>query len=266
MTTCDLIHYAPETPQAGMPPLLFVHGAWHGAWCWSEHWLPYLAARGYRCYALNLRGHGVCPSRTALRWRSIADYVQDVQQAMATLPETPILVGHSMGGHVVQKLLEVQRVPAAVLVAPTPARGAWGYLGHLLLHHPGTALRMALSLSLDPLAQDRAAAAEAFFTASLTAERRDAYLDRLEGESFRVLLDSLLLDLPNPRRMQRVPMLVLAGDADRVFPVEALAGTAAACHAELVRFPGMGHDLMLEAAWSRPADALVAWLQRWRAG
>jgi hypothetical protein len=244
-----------------VPPLLFVHGAWHGAWCWLEHWLPYLATQGYDCYALNLRGHGGCPSPTALRWRSIADYVQDVQQVMATLPQTPVLIGHSMGGHVVQKLLEQQRVPAAVLVAPVPANGAWGYLGHLLTHHPRIALRMALTLSLDPLAQDAAAAREAFFTESLSPALQDEYVAQLEGESFRVLLDSLLLNLPRPQRMQRVPLLVLAAEQDRVFSVEAISATALACHAEVVRFPGMGHDLMLEAAWVRPADAVVAWLQ-----
>ncbi|MBI5715520.1 MAG: alpha/beta hydrolase, partial [Chloroflexi bacterium] len=28
-------------------PLLFVHGAWHGAWCWAEYFLPYFAQHGY---------------------------------------------------------------------------------------------------------------------------------------------------------------------------------------------------------------------------
>ena len=39
-------------------PLLFVHGAWHGAWCWDEHFLGYCARRGYAAVALSLRGHG----------------------------------------------------------------------------------------------------------------------------------------------------------------------------------------------------------------
>jgi pimeloyl-ACP methyl ester carboxylesterase len=35
-------------------PLLFVHGAWHGAWCWDEHLLDYFAAKGCRSLAVNV--------------------------------------------------------------------------------------------------------------------------------------------------------------------------------------------------------------------
>jgi len=36
-------------------PVLFVHGAWHGAWCWTEYFLPYFAQNGYHSYALSLK-------------------------------------------------------------------------------------------------------------------------------------------------------------------------------------------------------------------
>ena len=39
-------------------PLLFVHGTWHAAWCWDEHFLDFFADKGYRAVALSLRGHG----------------------------------------------------------------------------------------------------------------------------------------------------------------------------------------------------------------
>lgn len=35
-------------------PLLFVHGAWHGSWCWDENFLDFFAARGYRAIAASL--------------------------------------------------------------------------------------------------------------------------------------------------------------------------------------------------------------------
>ena len=43
-------------------PLLFVHGAWHGAWGWDEHFLDFFAAKGYRSLAVSLRGHGKSPA------------------------------------------------------------------------------------------------------------------------------------------------------------------------------------------------------------
>jgi pimeloyl-ACP methyl ester carboxylesterase len=85
------------------PPLLFVHGAWHGAWCWDEHFLDFLADRGFRAVALSLRGHGNSPTDKRLSRCSIADYVHDVVSVAETLPTPPVVIGHSMGGFVAQK-------------------------------------------------------------------------------------------------------------------------------------------------------------------
>jgi pimeloyl-ACP methyl ester carboxylesterase len=51
----EVLHAAPASPSQ-RPPLCFVHGSYHAAWCWAEHFLPYFAARGYDAYALSLRG------------------------------------------------------------------------------------------------------------------------------------------------------------------------------------------------------------------
>ena len=61
-------------------PLLFVHGAFHGAWCWDEHFLDFFAAKGYRALAVNLRGHGEQPAdRIAELAARSHDYVDDVR-------------------------------------------------------------------------------------------------------------------------------------------------------------------------------------------
>ncbi|MEL6348962.1 MAG: alpha/beta fold hydrolase [Myxococcota bacterium] len=77
-----------ESPSQGTP-LLFVHGAWHGAWCWQEHFLPWFSSRGWSCIAPSLRGHAGSPGFS--RWLSIQDYVQDVQSVMKTIQTPPIL-------------------------------------------------------------------------------------------------------------------------------------------------------------------------------
>ena len=104
--------------ESDAPPLLFVHGAGHGAWCWAEHFLDFFAEHGFDSYALSLRGHGRSGGRERLPWTSIADYVSDAEQVAAGLPRDPVLVGHSLGGRVVQKYLEAHEAPAAVLLAP----------------------------------------------------------------------------------------------------------------------------------------------------
>ena len=54
-------------------PLLFVHGAFTGAWCWDEHFLPFFAEAGYAAHAVSLSGHGRSRGRDRLDQLSIAD-------------------------------------------------------------------------------------------------------------------------------------------------------------------------------------------------
>jgi len=56
-------------------PILFLHGAFAGAWCWAEQFMPYFAERGLDCYAVSLRGHGGSAGRERLTWHSLGDYV-----------------------------------------------------------------------------------------------------------------------------------------------------------------------------------------------
>src|SRR5262247_4706331 len=67
------------------PPLLFVHGAFSGAWTFAEHFLPYFAAHGFPAYALSLRGHGGSYGREALAWASLADFVEDLEETIEAL-------------------------------------------------------------------------------------------------------------------------------------------------------------------------------------
>ena len=103
-------------------PLLFVHGGWHGAWCW-ENFLDYFADTGYRAVAVSLRGHGASPTPKPLHKVSIADYIDDVRSVADALGGAPVLIGHSLGGFVTQRYLEGRTAPAAVLVGSVPPQG-----------------------------------------------------------------------------------------------------------------------------------------------
>lgn len=48
----------PDKKNEKRPPLVFVHGSYHAAWCWAEHWLPFFADSGFDCYAVSLLGQG----------------------------------------------------------------------------------------------------------------------------------------------------------------------------------------------------------------
>ncbi|MGM0715392.1 alpha/beta hydrolase [Brevibacillus parabrevis] len=122
MATGDLVTFSPST-KSRSNPILFIHGAFHGAWCWEEYFLPYFAAHGYEVHALNWRGHGKSSDKERLRGNRITDYVEDVSHVASSLKQPPILVGHSMGGFVMQKYLENHSAAAGVLLASAPPGG-----------------------------------------------------------------------------------------------------------------------------------------------
>ncbi len=102
----EIIERHPEK-DSGRPPLVFVHGAFTSGECWDEYYLGYFASRGYRSIAISLRGHGKSYGRDILWQFGISDYVNDVASVIESLDRKPVLVGHSMGGLVVQNYLKM---------------------------------------------------------------------------------------------------------------------------------------------------------------
>lgn len=232
------------------PPLLFVHGLGHGAWCW-EHWLDAAADAGYPAAAVSLRGHA--GSGGSLRRATLGSYVDDVVRVAATFPRQVVLIGHSMGGLVVQRALARYAARAAVLVAPVPAQPAVGSLICIARRHPVDALRLMLGASL-PLRPD-------YLFTGLSAADATRLAARCGRESS-LAQYQLLFHRPSPPPRGKPPVLVLATPNDHLVPLGGIRATARRYQAEVKEFPGMGHDLMLDAGWERPAEAMLTWLQR----
>ena len=72
-----------------------------------------------------VRGHCGSKGHLLLNTFTIDDYVEDVYQTVRKLSEKPILVGHSMGGEIIQKyFLKYQdTISGAVLLASSPVGG-----------------------------------------------------------------------------------------------------------------------------------------------
>jgi len=258
MRNLEILRAEPAT-RSHPTPILFVHGAWHGAWCWQEHFLPYFAEHGYAAYALSLRGHGNSEGREQLRRTRIADYVQDVAQVASELAQPPILVGHSMGGLIVQKFLETHTAPAAVLLASVPLTGVLRTTLRIAVRHPSEFLKANLTLRLYPIIGTPDLAREAFFSATLSAEQVKAYWARLQDESYLAFLDMLALNLPRPHKV-KTPVLILGAADDTMFHPDQIHATARAYHTRAEIFPQMAHDMMLEPGWQAVADRIRQWL------
>ncbi len=88
-----------------MSSYVFVHGAWHGAWCWSKV-VSLLEATGHKATALDLPGHG--RDDTPITQVTFEAYCNKVREIVEAQPEPVILVGHSMGGRVVTQVAELR--------------------------------------------------------------------------------------------------------------------------------------------------------------
>ena len=255
----ELISRHPPTP-AQATPLLFVHGAFHGAWCWDEHVLEFFAQHGFAAHALSLRGHGASAGRRRLRWSRLAEYVADVAQVARSLPHPPVVIGHSMGGAVVQHYLGCHAAPAGVLLASVPPAGALPVALRLARRHPLQFAKANLTLSLLPLVATPDLAHEAFFSARMPIEQVLRYARRLQDESYCAFLDLLGLDLPRPQRVT-APLLVLGAAEDTMVGPRDVHATARAYNTQAVIFSDLAHDMMLDCDWQRVAAYMVAWLR-----
>lgn len=256
----ELITREPET-DARPTPILFIHGSWHAAWCWEERFLTYFASKGYVSHAMSLRGHGNSEGYDHLFWTSMRDYATDVAQVVDEMGEQPVLVGHSMGGMVVQKYLETRSAPAAVLMASLPKRGSSGFALRTARRHPLRFLKFLVTLNSYHALGSLEAAHEMLFSADMDQDQVAKYFPCLQKESFRAVLDAFFLDLPRPRKVGKTPMIVLGAAEDKVFTVKEQEATARAYGLRAEIFPGMAHDMMLENNWQQVADRIIDWLQ-----
>jgi pimeloyl-ACP methyl ester carboxylesterase len=240
--------------------LLFIHGMLHSAVCWDVHFLDFFTQHGFAVHAVNLCGHGNSEGRGKLRWTRIKDYVEDVTQIVRQLPSPPILIGHSMGGYIIQKYLEDHTAPGAVLLSSPPPAGLLGTTLRLARRRPLAFAKINLTFSLLPLVATLQLAREAFFSDDLPDEQLFEYWKQMQDESYRALLDMVFLDPPKPAKVKS-PFLVLGVGRDNMLKPSEIEATARAYNTQSEIIPGVAHDSMLEPGWLAVAERILAWLK-----
>jgi non-heme chloroperoxidase len=248
-------------PESSKNPILFVHGAYVGAWCWEERFLDWFAGRGYPAYAVSLRGHGESEGRDGLDGYSLDDYAEDVARAAVDLPRAPVLVGHSMGALVVQKALaKVADVPAMVLACPVSSYGLLASTLSMAFTQP------KLMNGLNTVASGGRASREtlkaALFAGPVEAVLLERCYRRVQRESQRALLDMAGWGLPSPWGSRRPPTLVLGAEKDALIPASQAQGTAQLLNAEYRLLPSIGHAVMMDTEWLSAGEAIADWLEK----
>jgi pimeloyl-ACP methyl ester carboxylesterase len=239
-------------------PLLFVHGGWHAAWCW-ENFLDYFADAGYRAVAMSMRGHGSSPTDKPLHKVSVADYLDDVRSVADGLGGAPVLIGHSLGGYVIQRYLEDRTAPAAVLVGSLPPSGVLGTALRVWRRRPQMTVRSFNDPTLVKFLGSAALARRYLFCADTPDDIVEACWHRAGPESIRAAMTDPMKRRVNTRRVT-TPMLVLGAVHDGFVSVGAVRATARA-YGTRAEFFSMGHNMMLEPGWPDVAKRIDAWLQ-----
>jgi non-heme chloroperoxidase len=261
----EVLRRSADSLDDSCPPLLFIHGAFCGAWCWDEHFLPWFAKKGLDAWAISVSGHGASEGHDYLDSLSITDYVNDVREVVETMPQPPILVGHSMGGFVVQKYLEKYSAPAAVLMCSVPPQGLMGSAISMMFSKPS--LMGDLNNIMSGGQASYESLRDALFAQDIDMEDLMRFYKLSQPESHRALWDMMIFGLPSIRTVLgnieggKDRLLVLGAEYDHLVPASAAEMTARSYDVEPVIYPGMGHGLMLEKDWEKVASGILAWLQ-----
>jgi alpha-beta hydrolase superfamily lysophospholipase len=208
---------------------------------------------------MNLSGHGSRGGRSALRRTSADDFVADIAQVVERMPGPPVLIGHSMGGYLIQKYLECRTAPAAVLLASMPARGGVRVFNRLLRRHTLRTIRMHLTMNAYAQIETPELAREALFSPDIPAEKLARYHGLLQEESYRIGWDMSFFNVVRTERVRKIPLLVLGAAKDRLILPQEVEETAAA-YGTRAEFFDAAHDMMLEAEWASVAGRIREWL------
>ena len=262
------------TDAAGTP-VVFVHGLWLHATSWGA-WVDLFREHGYAPVAPGWPGDGDTVEDTRANPDKVAphgigDVVDHYAGIIGDLPAKPIVIGHSFGGLVVQKLLGQNLACAAVAIDPAPMKG--------ILYLPPSALRVASVALRNPGNRNNAVALSEGqfrygFGNTLTEEESKELYDKWAIPSpgkplFEAATANFMPGSPAAVKTDnktRGPLLVTAGGKDHTVPAAVSRSTRKQYHkstaiTDLQEFPDRGHSLTIDKGWREVADAVLAWLK-----
>lgn len=252
--------HRPAKNAGGKPPLLFVHGGYTDSACWDVNFLAHFASQGYDCHALDLSGHGASEGQEYLDQFGLDDFAQDVIQTVDALPYSPVLIGHSMGTVVVQRALESILAEAAVLLSPVPPSGTQGATMNLALTQPDFFNEIGRATRGDYSDNTLRVIKDVYFSPDTPLKDLLRFEHLFHSESQRAIMEMMMLAFHIPRRRPKLPVLVMGGELDTLFPAHLLKYTAQPWRGEVDIVPRAGHTIMIDPHWQVCATRILSWL------
>jgi pimeloyl-ACP methyl ester carboxylesterase len=246
----------------------------HGLWVTTESWAPFKARYEARGYTVHTPTWAPLEGRTAAELNaspppelgrlSILDIVGRQAAFIESLPEKPLIVGHSFGGLFAQMLLDRGLGVAGAAINPAPIAG--------VVHGP-TTLTAALPVIARPngwnrpYVMSRARFGRRYANAAPRDQIDDAYARYVIPTSGRAVHEAAFWTHSGVKPARRTaPLLITAGDADRLItPYMSRAAyhiqKASPARTDYHLFPGRSHLLIAEPGWEEVADYALAWAE-----
>jgi len=257
-------------------PVVYIHGLWLAASSWQP-WLELFAENGYDPIAPTWPGESSDVAEARANPQDAAGYgINEVAahyaEIIRALPAKPIIIGHSFGGMIAQKLLGEGYAAAAIGIDAAQIKG--------VLPLPLSALHATLPVFKNPANHRKAV--------SLTAEQfRYAFgnaVDQKESEEifnkwtipapgrplFQAAAANFSLHTPakvNTDLAERGPLLLIAGGEDHTVPEVITNATAkqyknSPAVTDVIAFADRGHSLTVDHGWREVADTCLTWLAK----
>jgi len=257
-------------------PVVFIHGLWLHATSWAP-WAELFSEAGYDPIAPGWPGdpdtvEAARANPDALADHGIDDVTRHYQAIIDTLPARPILIGHSFGGMIAEKLLGLDYGAAAIGIDAAQIKG--------VLPLPLSALHATLPVFKNPANKHKAVSltAEQFrysFGNAVSPEESDALYERwtipAPGKPlFEAAAANFSLHSPakvNTANEGRGPLLLIMGGRDHTVPEAITKATVkqyrhSSAVTDLEEFGDRGHSLTIDSGWREVADACLAWLAK----
>ncbi|GAB2825703.1 alpha/beta hydrolase [Ferruginibacter profundus] len=250
--------------------ILFITGAFVGNNCWDE-WRKYFEGKGYNTMAPAWPHKGASPEElrnchpdagiASNRLAALTDYYARIAQA---LTEKPILIGHSIGGLIVQLLLQRGLAACGVAIHSVPPQGiitfkfsflkaGWGPLGFF------TSTKKSFLMSFRQWQY-------AFTNGMPCEEQKESYYRFAIPESKLIVRDTITSAAKINFNTAHAPLLLTSGSTDHTIPASLNYSNYKKYRnsnsvTDYKEFEGRNHFILGQPTWKEDADYILNWIQ-----
>jgi pimeloyl-ACP methyl ester carboxylesterase len=249
--------------------IVLIHGNFVNDASWAE-WKQYYEQKGYTVYAPANPGHEGNPQ--ALRQQvhpdltktGFIDIVTNIARLIDTLPEKPLVIGHSMAGMATLKLVELGKASAGVSIDGAPPKNVFPPFQTLKTVLPAFGFFSSQKYFMG----SRKWYDYAFFNTLPGTEKEEAFEKYAVPESYKVSRQLVLnaysnIDFKKPHD----PILFIGGGSDHIFPpvlTKTIAGKYKDTNSkvDIKIFDGKSHFICGEKGWENVADYILDWYEK----